>query len=205
VPAAELGDAQRLLALLEQGLDGVGKTGARASFEPLGKTPVAAPMEIAGRSGEYAVVLLTPACLIDARSWSRSGTDAPNGARLPGSFTSSSGLALVPDAKLESFFASQRYAGGYLARRRRAHGGNHYYPFLITDAGSVFRLSNVRDAALDRLARLCGSGLPPALIEGRTVDWKNCPYVPQNGYGRIAADHLSGATGVALMQEVSYV
>lgn len=204
VPAAGLAKAQSLLALMEQGLDGIGKTGARAHFEPLGDAPQDEPKEIAGRPGEYAVMLLTPAYLLDARKlvaeqngvahWRKTAREA---------YQEYWGSAL-PGAKLESFFASQRYTGGYLARRRRAHGRDHYYPFLVTEAGSVFRLSNVRGAVFERLKALCGSGLPAATLDGTQATWENCPYVPENGYGRITADHLSGPVGSALTQAVAY-
>ena len=100
----------------------------------------------------------------------------------------------LPGAKLESFFASQRYAGGYLARRRRAYGKERYHPFLVTEAGSIFRLSGVTGDRLALVAELCSRGLPAATVGGQEATWENCPYLRENGYGHISANHLGGGT-----------
>lgn len=193
-----------LLARFEQGLDGIGKTGAHAHFESLGDAPDDDLREIAGHSGEYAVMLVTPAHLLDARRMVTETNGIPEWAVPVEAAYCSYWAQALPDAKLESFFARQTYTGGYLARRRRAYGDKHYHPFLLTEAGSVFRLSQVRGAVLERLRELCRSGLPPSTVGGADATWRNCPYVRESGYGRIAANHLSGALGMQLMQAVRY-
>lgn len=193
-----------LLARLEQGLDGIGKTGAHARFDNLGATPAEVLAEIAGHPGEYAVMLVTPAHILDAGNLVVETDSRPAWRMCAHDAYAAYWNKHLPGAKLESFFARQRYTGGYLARRRRAHGDKHYHPFLLTEAGSVFRLSQVTGSVLVTLEELCRSGLPPADIGGAPATWKTCPYVRENGYGRITANHLSGPTGSRLMQAVRY-
>ena len=57
--------ARCLLGFLERGLDEIGKTGALATFKHLGRVPMRDPEEIAGRPGEYAIMLVTPAHILD--------------------------------------------------------------------------------------------------------------------------------------------
>ncbi|MTW19050.1 hypothetical protein GJ689_22900 [Rhodoplanes serenus] len=207
VDVAADGDAAslRLLALLEQGLDGIGKTGARATFRAIGETPAPVLREIDGHPGEYAVMLVTPAHLLDPTSLveMRDGRPAWKDISPQKAYADYWGQ-LLPGATLVGAIARQRYTGGYLARRRRARGQKAYHPFLITEAGSVFHLSGVRGDDLARLRDLCRTGLPPAAIDGRAVDWETCPYVRENGYGRITADHLSGPIGATLLKEVRH-
>jgi hypothetical protein len=193
-----------LLALFERGLDGIGKTGAHVQFSLWGDSPDETPREIAGRPGEYAVMLVTPAHLLDARALVAQTGGVPTWRLTAHEAYEAYWREAVPGAKLQSFFASQIYKGGYLSRRRRAFGAGHYHPFLITEAGSIFRLSQVSGEALTQLRILCRSGLPPSTIDGKPSSWTNCPYVPENGYGRIKADHLSAAAGSAWLQEVRY-
>jgi len=196
--------ALNLLALLEKGLDGIGKTGARACFESLDEPPNNEPQEIHGRSGEYAVMLLTAAHILDAPQLVLQTGGIPNWRVSAREAYEAYWNTVLPGAKLENFFASQKYTGGYLARRRRAFGKDCYHPFLLTEAGSIFRLSQIRGDTLDRLKNLCRSGLPPSTVNGLVATWENCPYVPENGYGRITADHLSGQIGSMLLREVTY-
>jgi hypothetical protein len=49
------------------------------------------------------------------------------------------------------------------------------------------------EATWERVDEWLRYGLPPlkpASVE--TLDWRDCPFLPENGYGRITADHLSG-------------
>ncbi len=196
--------AMSLLALLERGLDGIGKTGAHVQFNACGDSPDEPPREIVGRPGEYAVMLVTPAHLLDTRLLVAETDGVPTWRVTAQQAYEAYWRNAVPGAKLESFFASQAYTGGYLSRRHRAFGAGHYHPFLITEAGSIFRLSQVSGEALTQLQKLCRSGLPPSTIDGKSADWTNCPYVPENGYGRIKADHLSAAGGTAWPGAVRY-
>lgn len=98
-----------------------------------------------------------------------------------------------PDKKVElasdsfDFFASQRYAGGYLAARYPLNA-DKYYPYFLTEAGSVFRfeLTGDAEAFLGWLAR---AGLPAAHDDPDVVqDWRRFPFSPKLGYGEVTVD-----------------
>lgn len=188
--------ARRLIAtLLEDGLDGIGRTGATATFERLTDTPLPRPAPIRGTSDLYAVVLDTPALLLDGvaecggGSWRRSASEA---------YRDYWRAALGdPDLELRNVFAAQTWKGGYIARRHRLYGA--YHPFLLTSEGSVFVL---RTTASTELAHIARYGLPPPTIEtGGAVDWRTCPYVRENGYGHIRF-HLADANSAELVDAV---
>lgn len=181
-------------ALLADGLDSIGKTAAHARFEEVEDAAPAAPKPVRGIPNRYAVMLATPALMLDPvaltdedGNWRKEPLDAYQGYW----------DRVLPGARLVDVYAEQRFKGGYLARRRRLYGPNVYFPFLLTLPGSVF-LIETEDVGT--LVDLCRYGLPlPALT--KTVaepGWRNCPYVPENGYGRIVADHLSADAGGTL-------
>ena len=59
------GHAAALHALLDEGLDGIGKTSARATFTKIGSPKGAAAVKpVQGSAGDFAVVLRTPALLL---------------------------------------------------------------------------------------------------------------------------------------------
>lgn len=154
-----------LLAMLEQGLDGIGKTGATASITVAPATlPAAAPLS--GQADLWAVTLRTPALLND-----------PDALR--------DGRTLLDDYKaywaergatLKTFFARQWLAGGYQAMRFRTDK-TLYQPYLLTEPGSVFLLHGDLGTVLGGLLR---SNLP---IRPKGLDWRTCPFMPENGYG----------------------
>lgn len=94
------------------------------------------------------------------------------------------------------FFATQKMRGGYLANSRRANP-KPYYPFYLTEAGSVFVLQ-VTDVEKARksIEAWQGNGLPvPDWVQGRYGDgssdlWRVCPYLPENGFGEVAVNLL---------------
>jgi len=105
-----------------------------------------------------------------------------------------------PCLELVDYFAHQNFQGGYLYHRyfgasEREQNPDHYYPYYLTGAGSVFRLR----VADENAARLClqrwehiGLDLPAWVLQvygqyGRDL-WQNCPFVPENGYGEIAVN-----------------
>ena len=90
---------------------------------------------------------------------------------------------------LVRLFTRQKFSGGYLAKRYKIYP--HYYPFILTEAGSVFvlRIKN-REKAEKILLHLQKKGLPlPSLIARRVLEnrepWELCPFVSENGYGEI--------------------
>jgi hypothetical protein len=171
-PEADRGLWQTLLAVLQEGLDGIGRTGASARFVEHGRVKEAfdasdiLPFQPGGT--QFAVVLRTPAALIEPAS----GLDA---------FSAYTGYwqGLLCKARLIDMVVRHRLAGSYQARRHRPYGSG-YVPFVLTEPGSVFLLDGVGTADL---TALMASGLPVPALNGREVDWRTCPFVPQNGYG----------------------
>ncbi len=170
---ADGSDWAALLAVLEQGLDGVGRTGASVKFvrQPAYENP--AP--VAQQAGRIAIMLTTPAILHDV---------------VPGQSAHDAYAAYwtetIAGAKLVDHVASQRLIGGYLARRYPAFG-NNYVPFVLTDPGAVFLLEGGDEK---QIAALMRTGLPLPKLNGRQPDWRTCPFVPQNGYGAFTANHF---------------
>jgi hypothetical protein len=90
---------------------------------------------------------------------------------------------------LRDVFAAQQLRGGWVGQR----GGKGYRTFYLTLAGSVF-VTNIRasDAAKDKklmaaLGLLEERGLPIPTEAG--LDWTNCLFVPENGYGEVTVCH----------------
>lgn len=177
-----------LFALLEQGLDGIGKTGAHATLTRIGEQPAPEAQCVHGRADHYAVVIETPALMLDPRQLGASVRQ-----QYETYFKTHLGADLV------NFFASQRLAGRYLATRRRFYG-DFYYPFVLTEPGSVFFL-RISSADLARLSDALRFGLPPI---GGKIDWKACPFVPANGFGAITADYLSTEAMAALLKRLDH-
>jgi CRISPR/Cas system CSM-associated protein Csm3 (group 7 of RAMP superfamily) len=207
---AERECARRILAVLESGpgqtgrLDGIGKTDASATLERLAAPPAPhRPRPFGGEAGSYAVLLRTPALMLDLNGLQ---DESGNWKETPFDAYARYWSSVLPGASLRTFFASQSLAGGYLGHRRRLYGASGYYPFLLTDPGSVFLLENVDEAGL---AALCRRGLPlPAFedVAPEHVSWRTCPFVPENGYGEILADYLGDPELAGEMRkEVSHV
>ncbi len=90
---------------------------------------------------------------------------------------------------LEDFFARQKMLGGYQAMRFPT--GNSYYPYILTEAGSVFILKVSEEAKARKILQcLQWNGLPlPKSILRKTSQpqeaWRYCPFVPENGFGEV--------------------
>lgn len=94
--------------------------------------------------------------------------------------------------EMTRFFARQKFAGGYQAKNNfKLH--EYYYPFVLTEMGSVFVLEiHDREKANVKLLEFSQRGLPlPSNITNPISSdpdfdyWKKCPFVPENGYGEI--------------------
>lgn len=164
-------NAKLLRAAIGSAITGIGRTGATASLtEIAGTAPVAS-------GGEMTLVLQTAALMIDGAAV----TALTMAERYAAYF------ALHLDgALLKNFYARRSMAGGYAGMRYRPYG-SPYYPFILTEPGSVFRLELPDDKARQAAAQALRFGLPPALLDGKTVTWETCPYVPENGYGEVRA------------------
>lgn len=164
-----------LAAMLESGLDGMGRTGASVSFERCHEPSVTGSAKpVHWCTDAFAVVLESDAVMAGPED----GEDA---------FAAYAAYwqRVCPGATLENFYASHRLAGGYIALRGNKDDGL-YRPFYLTESGSVFLLSGNIEARLNELIR---DGLPAPVVEGETLDWRRCLYQPENGYGRIRADY----------------
>ncbi len=112
----------------------------------------------------------------------------------------SMGQGSSPCLELVDFFAHQSFKGGYLYHRylgqvERQARPNHYRPYYLTNAGSLFKL-RARD---EKAARKClekwlqqGLDLPAWAREeygqyGGDL-WQACPFVPENGYGEVTVN-----------------
>jgi hypothetical protein len=107
--------------------------------------------------------------------------------------------------ELVTYFARQRMdGGGYLAkvRQKRTVPDYTYYPYILTEAGSVFVLqvkNPEQDGAIaeahNRLQQLEKEGLPflqdvqehvqEQMKQTHKELWQVCPFVPENGFGEI--------------------
>jgi len=98
--------------------------------------------------------------------------------------------------ELLHFFAMQKLRGGFLRtnilKRNNPNAEETYYPYYLTEAGSVFVLQIKNPAEAQKLFNEWykkGLTLPPWAVKdyGKEVKdvWKKCPYVPQNGYGEV--------------------
>jgi hypothetical protein len=98
--------------------------------------------------------------------------------------------ATKQSCELERFFARQKLWGGYLAQRYKL--GPNYYPFVLTEAGSVFVL-RAKDAGRAKtcLRELKENGLPlpeeisQQIAAAGKAPWQACPFVRENGFGEI--------------------
>jgi hypothetical protein len=97
---------------------------------------------------------------------------------------------------LRTVFARQCLAGGYHASRRRPYPD--YYPFVLTEAGAVFRLAIKGEDTRRKLAEALRFGLPVPRLGGNVATWRTCPYMPENGYGEIVLHQPQGLSANAL-------
>lgn len=101
--------------------------------------------------------------------------------------------------ELSHFFAMQKIRGGFL-RLNKKKQNESYYPYYLTEAGSVFVLTIKKIEAQQKFQEWKQKGLPlprwavDAYAENSENVWKRCPYVPENGYGEVAINmDINGA------------
>jgi hypothetical protein len=166
--------SHKLIGTLLRGLDGVGRGDATATFSNVGKAGI--PV-VEQDTAFFSLTLVTPAIMFDplekdfsiAQRYANYWREHFHG------------------AELKNFLARRRMAGGYLGIRRRLYGDGTYYPFILTEPGSVFRVEVKTAAARQAVETALRFGLPIPHMSNTTgpVTWKNCPFVPGNGYGQI--------------------
>ena len=95
-------------------------------------------------------------------------------------------VATADDLQL-SAFATQRWVGGYLARRYPAYS-DRYYPHLLTEAGSTFFLTTPPDTS-PAVVSFATAGLPlPPSVPDEPMQHERSPFIPQNGYGEVSIE-----------------
>jgi len=195
----------QLLDLLKFGLRGVGKTKARFDVKLAGPPPPKVGSRPGPQEGTYILTLQTPTLLVapTALRGSRDPEDLLGAYR--SIFAALSGHTLI----LENLFARQVLQGG-LYLHRRFQDRNHYRPYALTTAGSVFvlRVAEGQEQRADDVVKQWREGGLPvpgwAVVEfarnGRDgAHWSNNPFVPQNGFGEVAVNletHFQGGTRV---------
>jgi hypothetical protein len=190
--------AQHLvMMLLNDGLYGMGGTGASARFKIAAGTIAPPALPSASR---LCLRLRTPAVLFHANdAWPSQGKEVA-----PFEVYKAYFARYAPGATLCASFAQQRFAGGYQARRRRAYG-DFYFPFVVTEPGAVFLLDCPDQESRRAVADLVRWGLTPWPYHDKDMTWQTCPFMPENGYGALAVEDLDHPARAALIGSVSYV
>lgn len=185
---------QQLKQAIEQGWCSMGKRGSRFRLVDIGTetaVPHVAPRNSTLSQGGLAVILLqTDTLMFDAKALA----DKECTIDLQSVYQEYWNEITGNSCDLLRFFARQQMSGGYLAKKLYPLYPDCYYPYVLTQAGSVFVLK-IRDVgvAKEKLSDFVKSGLPlPSQITALLPEvvhpwehWKKCPYVPENGYGEI--------------------
>lgn len=179
------------LGAIAEGWQYLGKRDARFNLS-INKPPASAhheyfaPHSPKDGSNLAVVALQTDALLFDGKRLAETQGAYPN---LEEAYQQYWGEATGGSCRLVRFFARQKFAGGFQAKNNFMLY-DHYYPFVLTEAGSVFVLELIDpEKANPELQRFSREGLPlPTEVSGQLPDdkpWYKCPFVPQNGYGEI--------------------
>jgi hypothetical protein len=181
-----------LAQLLARGLRGVGKTKATLQCEILAQALSLCREEAIPCTAPFIITLQTPALLVAPSVLRSRSRDA-----LKLAYAETFAELSHGHLTLTNFFAQQvMYGGLYLHMRFQSPAP--YAPYALTKEGSVFVFDSPNPAAaVEELANWRRDGLPlPAWVKakfgrqnGHSGDhWSNNPFVPENGYGEIAAN-----------------
>jgi len=137
--------------------------------------------------GQAIVVLQTDTLMFDGKALAENAVHFPD---LQAAYKQFWDEVTESSCEMIRFFARQKFAGGYQAKNSfQLH--EHYYPFVLTEAGSVFVLHiDKPEKAMSVLQKLRKNGLllPSDITKWFSPDkeqWQQCPFVPENGYGEI--------------------
>jgi hypothetical protein len=180
----------RCLKAFEQlGLWGLGKTKACAAVTLDDSVPPVAP--VIGKQGFLSVILATPALLVDPRPLTRPLSRDEYRNLLQQAWDHQAGKGIL---ELFNWFQRLSLAGShYLAERFQPSGS--YRPWLLSAPGSIF-VFQVNDVARakESVEKWLQQGLKP-FGKGFYFDddapsqlWRNCPYIPENGYGEVRVE-----------------
>lgn len=170
---------QQLKGLSQAGLFGIGKTKARAKtrfdYEARESTTVQAV------EGVYILTLQSKALLFEPNQFKENTT-------LLEVYKNYFNEVSEGQLELVRFFATQSLSGGYLLSRLQAKSNRPYYPFVLTDEGSVFVLKAKGEHATEKLEDWLkyGLSLSEAVKAFYGETWRENPYIPEDGYGAIA-------------------
>jgi hypothetical protein len=183
--------------LLDGGLETIGKTSVPVTFAPRDLDSRAAkPFETIDGHDYWRIDLQTTAWMIpfDMLPHPANRDASPTLTRIYASYfeqalamwraesgTSDDGAAL----QMVEFYSQERWAGRAIAVRHPER--NFYYPYLLTEPGSVFVLRG-REASQTAQAffdHLLIRGLP--LLTGAR-DYRRCPFLRENGFGEVTVD-----------------
>ncbi len=164
----------------------IGKTDATASMEANISTTDSLT-DIFPINECYVVVLKTPAVLCNPEILKTEGhTKEALHSAYKVVFNELSGNKLT----LDNYFTSQSFGGGdYIYNRFQR--GKPYQPFLLTDAGSVFVFKKSENTTEEDAAAAIkqwiehGLKLPDWAVKKYGGTWKECPFIPENGYGEV--------------------
>jgi hypothetical protein len=188
-----------LTALLEFGLFGLGKTKATAKTNILdlnriksAKTSVSVSSGLTA-TGVMIVTLQTRALLCSPEHLDETSDNIKLKQAYQATWSE-----LCPGMTLVRYFARQTLSGGkYQYQRFRDSIETPYYPWLLTEPGSVF-VFTVQDKEMveKKVEQWCRYGLELSesicrfykIPRDTQKQWQHCPFIPQNGYGEIVVN-----------------
>lgn len=160
-------NANPIMQLIGTSLHGLGKTNACVKTVAL-KNPTDA--QNVNSSGKHVIMLTTDAFLELQAS------------KAPLVSYDIAFKKLFPKSTILAALCNQKMAGSYLGKRFSPNG--KYQPWILTKAGSIFVI-NLDVDDLTAFNRVLSSGIMSSERDGVRLDWQNCPFVPENGYGAI--------------------
>lgn len=195
----------QLRSLLDQGIIALGKTKtpAKITFE---ETPVQPFFPVANlepiNADQWIITLQTDTLLgSPEKLCETSGRDELQ-AMYQQAWAELSGNTLCLEK--DRYFARQKLFGGKYRHKmsRKQQGDVQYRPWLLTEAGSVFVLraddKSIKGiaAAQEKITEWLACGLPLSsavctcygISEDAEQQWRQTPFIPQNGYGEIAVN-----------------
>jgi len=188
---------QELRSLLSEGIAALGKTKTPASVEWL-QEPIKASQlsDTKPINGKNWVITLQTDTLLGAPV----GLDESSGKQaLQDMYCTAWSELSGNKLKLVRCFARQRLSGGDYRKNVFRNQSKNYYPWLLTEAGSVFVLEadqDDADTAETLILNWLNQGLPLSDVTLKfyginsepSKQWQDCPFIAQNGYGEIAVN-----------------
>jgi hypothetical protein len=180
---------KNLLACLQQGLDGIGKTKAYAQVNVYPQAFATPHGTMPPVGGTAIVTLMSDARLLPANlehvlatQW-QTGTQSDN--PLHSLYAAYWANMAEKSLSLQRHFAQQKRRGGAY-QHQHFQKRDAYAPEWLTVAGSVFVLKVETQAGLEKLQQWMLTGLPAhPVANGQPATWKDTPYLPEHGFGEI--------------------